>query len=200
MKDCLDQVTEEEVFKLNGGGLVSSIPELYRLLPQMDPKIFYFHVNNERNDFSAWIRNVQKDYTLADRLQPSMNLQDCLATIADHIYQIYKIHEKCNPDHVKMISGPTKHLQIPRTKDESIELAITHNENGELIPPEGGEHLVEAAESANLSNRIDSQMKKAKTLVDVQEFTSDMKKVFSIPKNKNKNKIDQIKKVCENDK
>ena len=59
----------ENYFNLNNGGVIKDIKELLFALKEIDDKTFKSHVNEKRNDFSFWIRDVFKNDYLADRLQ-----------------------------------------------------------------------------------------------------------------------------------
>ncbi|MEK6955110.1 MAG: hypothetical protein AABW52_00465 [Nanoarchaeota archaeon] len=68
VKDILSEVDGDEVLLLANNRTVSSIKGLYILLQKLDDKIFYAHVNEEKNDFYNWVRDVYQDKKLADDL------------------------------------------------------------------------------------------------------------------------------------
>ncbi len=55
-----------DAFYLANGQAVHTIKELLEVLRSMSPQDFLQHVNNERNDFAAWIRGTHKHEKLAD--------------------------------------------------------------------------------------------------------------------------------------
>lgn len=61
-------ISPELHFKIQGGGDITNIPRLEEALINMKDKIFAYHCNKEKNDFSAWINGVFKERTLAENL------------------------------------------------------------------------------------------------------------------------------------
>ncbi|MBN2422005.1 hypothetical protein JXB41_02160 [Candidatus Woesearchaeota archaeon] len=66
-------VRPEYYFKLCNGKRIKSIIELKNLLPEIPDEVFDFHVNDEKNDFSLWIKNVIGLNDLAEELD---NIKD----------------------------------------------------------------------------------------------------------------------------
>ncbi|HII72141.1 TPA: hypothetical protein HA265_05285, partial [Candidatus Woesearchaeota archaeon] len=91
-------------------------------------------------------------------------------------------------------------IKIDDPETAEMKIRITEDGSGELALPEGGEELVAVAEDkgADVKGRLKS-IKKAKDIVDVKEFASDMKKVFTVTSKKNdrKRKIDELREVCD---
>lgn len=67
-KQVLGEAPVEKHFIVADGNRIKSILELARALETMSEEIFRHHVNETRNDFSNWIRDVFEDNTLADEL------------------------------------------------------------------------------------------------------------------------------------
>ena len=97
----LQDVPVGNEFKLNDGSLISSITQLYQILPKMGPETFYSHVTADKNDFGNWIRGVQRDYALANMLNPMMRQKDCLDAISRRIYDLEKATESANKNFKK---------------------------------------------------------------------------------------------------
>lgn len=62
------RVSPELQFKLHEGNTISSIAELQKALVHMDDIAFAHHVNEHKNDFASWIKDVFKDETLANQM------------------------------------------------------------------------------------------------------------------------------------
>ena len=60
----------QKYFFLHEGGELKSLEELYIELQTMEPRVFEHHVNEERNDFANWIRDVMDDRYLAHNSRP----------------------------------------------------------------------------------------------------------------------------------
>ena len=67
-KELLNDVKSEHVFVLSNGKNLQNLKELYKELRKMDKKTFTYHVNEEKNDFYNWVRDIYKDKKLSDDL------------------------------------------------------------------------------------------------------------------------------------
>ncbi|KHO54113.1 MAG: hypothetical protein QT09_C0006G0033 [archaeon GW2011_AR18] len=85
VKDILSEVDGDDIFLLANNKKVSSIKELYVLLQRLDDKIFYFHVNEEKNDFYNWVRDVYQDKKLADDLLWCTNKESMIFCLKSRI-------------------------------------------------------------------------------------------------------------------
>lgn len=63
----LAEVSPEKSFFLKGGKRVSSLIELLDELKVMVDNIYDHHVNEKKNDFSSWIKEVIDDTDLAKK-------------------------------------------------------------------------------------------------------------------------------------
>ena len=61
----LNNVPEDNYFRLVLGIELRSLEELEVALDSMSEKTFLHHVSHEKNDFHAWIRDVIRDEKLA---------------------------------------------------------------------------------------------------------------------------------------
>jgi hypothetical protein len=64
----LENVPEENTFRLKSGQQIKNLYELSIHLAGMDDATFQHHVNDEKNDFRNWIFDIVKDDRLADRI------------------------------------------------------------------------------------------------------------------------------------
>lgn len=62
------EAPEGQYFNLENGQALKSLKDLKDYIPNMPEDIFSKHVNNEKNDFANWVRNVFKEDQLADKL------------------------------------------------------------------------------------------------------------------------------------
>ena len=70
----LENVPQDKVFWCHDGVVVKNMHELAAALREMSKETFDYHVTDERNDFSSWVRDVIGDVTLANQLQVTNNL------------------------------------------------------------------------------------------------------------------------------
>jgi len=69
----LSDVAPEQCFWVNNGPILKNIDELANAMPDLSDDVFHHHVNNEKNDFSNWVRNIIGDKALANDLLSSKN-------------------------------------------------------------------------------------------------------------------------------
>ena len=72
-KRYLGNIAPEQCFWVNNGPVLKNLEELANAIPQMSDETFNHHVNNEKNDFSNWIKDVIGDVNLANDLLSSKN-------------------------------------------------------------------------------------------------------------------------------
>lgn len=65
----LQQCRKDKAFVLSDGGELRSLVHLIDALENMSDGVFSHHVNEERNDFSTWLKDVFKEEIIADELQ-----------------------------------------------------------------------------------------------------------------------------------
>jgi hypothetical protein len=78
------QIPPENYFHLCSGSQIKDIQELASVLEGMSEDEFRYHVNQEKNDFSSWIRNVFNMHDLADALHPVDDRQRCREILLRH--------------------------------------------------------------------------------------------------------------------
>ena len=64
-KDILKDTNPEHYFFVQDGKVIKNVLELSRQLDNMADDIFRHHVNDMKNDFASWIKNVFKQEKLA---------------------------------------------------------------------------------------------------------------------------------------
>jgi hypothetical protein len=100
----LGEVPNGRRFMLKDGAVLSSVRELYRSLKSMDEDVFSHHVRDGRNDFGNWVKDVFKDYQLANDLFASKTKSECLSRVGSRIYQLEKM--TAAPDKVVLRPAP----------------------------------------------------------------------------------------------
>ncbi len=72
-KKVLGEAPEEHHFVVADGRKLKNIIELADALETMSEEIFRHHVNEARNDFSTWVKNVFYDHSLAEDISRAKN-------------------------------------------------------------------------------------------------------------------------------
>jgi len=74
-------VPMEHVFVLNDGRRLKNLNELVVMLQDMNDSIFSHHVNDSKNDFANWVRDVIKEKDMADSISSKITKKELLATL-----------------------------------------------------------------------------------------------------------------------
>ncbi|MEM4259768.1 MAG: DUF5752 family protein [Candidatus Woesearchaeota archaeon] len=72
-------------FILRDGKKIKNIKELAEEMGKMEDAVFFHHVNDERNDFSNWIRDVFDETELAEQIRHLKNKQEIQKKIYEYI-------------------------------------------------------------------------------------------------------------------
>lgn len=80
-------VNPENYFVLNSGGVLKDIKELALALDHISDDDFRHHVNDMRNDFSNWVRDIFQDAELADELMKTKDKKDTQIIILKRVVQ-----------------------------------------------------------------------------------------------------------------
>ena len=76
---------EDKSFVLSNGRKIATIKELADNLEAIDDSTFQYHVNDERNDFSAWVGDVFGDSKLSRQLSHVKAKHEAQLVVLKHI-------------------------------------------------------------------------------------------------------------------
>lgn len=68
-------------FYISNGNVARDLSELLSQLKTMDDSTYGYHVNQDKNDFSNWIKYVIKDHLLANKVLKSKNRKEMIKLI-----------------------------------------------------------------------------------------------------------------------
>ena len=89
-KKYLCDAAPEQCFWVNNGPILKNMEELANTLPDMAEDTFRHHVNNEKNDFSSWVRDIIGDAKLANDLLSSKNRDSALKKVRGRVNSLRK--------------------------------------------------------------------------------------------------------------
>ena len=89
-KRYLCDAAPEQCFWVNNGPILKNMEELANALPDMADDTFRHHVNNEKNDFSSWVRDIIGDQKLANDLLSSKNRESALNKVRNRLNSLKK--------------------------------------------------------------------------------------------------------------
>lgn len=70
-QQMFEDIKPEFYFKLIDGSEIKNLLEFADALEKMSDDAFYYHANEQKNDFSNWIRDIFKEKDLADNIKKS---------------------------------------------------------------------------------------------------------------------------------
>ena len=79
------RIGPEHYFSLCTGGLIKDIKGLAFTIEYLSDGEFRYHVNEERNDFSSWIRDVFGEDKLAEGLSKTKDRKDMQLALFKHL-------------------------------------------------------------------------------------------------------------------
>lgn len=85
-KSIFIDLEPDKYFVLCNGGKVKDYRELAALLETIGDDVFYYHVNNERNDFANWINDVFHEHELADKVRRTNSRHEMMALLYKHLF------------------------------------------------------------------------------------------------------------------
>jgi hypothetical protein len=114
----LEDVREDQCFFVNDGSSVRNIFDLLDRIRSMPLHTFVHHVNDDRNDFRNWIRDVLDDEVLASRLDGKSSRNE----LADEIQaRIDELRQEKSESQVQAMDQDDDALEIPTHKDAVLE-------------------------------------------------------------------------------
>ncbi len=88
-RKTLIKAKPENYFILVTGVPLKSLKELTNVLENMNQWVFDHHVNNSRNDFADWIKNVLKEDDLSKDIHRSKDIKEMEYVILKHLVNRY---------------------------------------------------------------------------------------------------------------
>ena len=84
-KPSLISAEDKSCFWINNGPVLKNLNDLKGSLLIMSKETFNYHVNKEKNDFAAWIKEVLKDNALANKLAKTKTLKSTIKAIENRL-------------------------------------------------------------------------------------------------------------------
>jgi hypothetical protein len=84
-RKLLSNVPEHRVFRCCDGRLIRNIRDLGKTLAHMPEDSFRYHANQDKNDFSRWVKETVGDEKLAGNLNRASDRKQALRELSDRI-------------------------------------------------------------------------------------------------------------------
>jgi hypothetical protein len=96
-----------------------SLTVLASALDKVDDDIFRYHVNRDRNDFEAWIRDIVKDKDLAREIARVKTKETLIRKILERVAALQKIVALSKPRKPKSRAARKKVRKKPKKRQKS---------------------------------------------------------------------------------
>ncbi|NOZ80974.1 MAG: hypothetical protein GXP63_04845 [DPANN group archaeon] len=83
-------VPTEHYFLLIDGSAIRGLEELADAFDQMSDDVFYYHVNEFKNDFANWIRDIFDEKELAEHIELAKSIEHAHIAVLRHIIKQLK--------------------------------------------------------------------------------------------------------------
>lgn len=90
-RQIISNVPEDKAFWLADGHKLMNLKELRNALTTIPPDVFNHHVNDQRNDFANWTRDVVRDPDLSDDLRKTRTQHLTLLKVNARIRELESI-------------------------------------------------------------------------------------------------------------
>jgi len=126
----LNDVHPDETFRTNTGEEISNLKQLMHVLEDISPDSFTHHVNDDKNDFSSWIRHSVKDDELADMVEKTTDFDKCKKIISDRIellekkIEVRKIKDSLDDLKSDSLGIDEPSLDVPEIKEDVAEIPL----------------------------------------------------------------------------
>jgi hypothetical protein len=81
----LSNVPQEFVFWCHKGGVLTNLNELRDALNSMADEDYAYHANSQKNDFSAWVKDIIKDEKLASDLSKAKTRPQAAKAVSERL-------------------------------------------------------------------------------------------------------------------
>ncbi|MBW2995828.1 hypothetical protein KY332_00850 [Candidatus Woesearchaeota archaeon] len=81
----MPRISSDKYFSLCTGGLIKSVKELAFAMDYLSDEELNHHVNESKNDFSSWVRDVFKEYRLAEIISDIKDRKEMQIVLLKHL-------------------------------------------------------------------------------------------------------------------
>ena len=129
-KRFLLDVSPSNFFILSNGMKIKNPIELADSLRTMPNKVFEYHVNPHKNDFSNWIKDIIKDNKLADEIYKAESKNEMIKLIERRISEVKErnslksVKTKKDPKNIERVLEKEREIDFREKKIQEIEERI----------------------------------------------------------------------------
>jgi len=115
------EAPEGNEFILKNGQPLKSLRDLRTALEAIDTETFFHHVNEQKNDFAAWIYHIFQEEELAKKLERQKARKDILKTLKEHERQTDKEYRESGKELKHAVKNRLEHLKQLKSVDKDLE-------------------------------------------------------------------------------
>ena len=125
----LNDVPEDKTFVMPDGTRIKNLEELRDELRFMNNDVFSHHVNNEKNDFANWIRDVIGDTELAERMMRTKSRDKMFNLVNSRLIYLRIKAENEEVNTLEDIERKIKDLEMEIERDNKEEIENLEQED-----------------------------------------------------------------------
>lgn len=107
-RKLLSKVPSEVSFWLCTNEHLRNLDELAVTLNKVNDEVFKYHVNRDKNDFEAWIRDIISDKELAREISRIKTRETLVRKISERVEELRKLTKKAAKNPVKSKKKPAR--------------------------------------------------------------------------------------------
>ena len=157
-------------FVLKNGQKVKNLHELHSSMKDMDDITFNHHVNDFKNDFHNWVRDIHKDGELANSLLASKTKKEMADVLKRRVKELGNIKNEVKAIETKTEDKPVKKIKKKKTVKKK---AAKEAEKGveKDSPKEEPKKVMLDARAPNFKDEVVKSYKEVVTHPALMRFT-----------------------------
>ncbi|MBW2980608.1 hypothetical protein KY360_04280 [Candidatus Woesearchaeota archaeon] len=128
MQGAVGDVPSRHHFIVKNGTRIKNLRELYTSLKSMDNITFNHHVNDFKNDFHNWVRDIHKDNRLASDLLAAKNRKEMVEHLKKRVEELQDVKEEVKAAETKIVK------KDPRKKNRRKRKIAAEAQTKEMLP------------------------------------------------------------------
>ncbi|MBU0581208.1 MAG: hypothetical protein KKA19_08525 [Candidatus Margulisbacteria bacterium] len=79
------ETTPDKAFHMINGKMITKLSDLSNEIESSDEQTFYYHVNDQKNDFANWIKDVFNNSNLATKIDKARTKNELVSVLKSQI-------------------------------------------------------------------------------------------------------------------
>ena len=148
MEGALGDVSSKHHFIVKNGTRIKNLRELYTSIQSMDDITFNHHVNDFKNDFHNWVRDIHKDNKLASDLLKAKSRKEMEGELKKRIQELQDVKEEVKAAEAKIVKkDPRKQRRKRKIAEKPMKVPTKMMQPGkaDILPEKPAAKPIETA-------------------------------------------------------